>query len=316
MLGGASSYPTVTGDVPARLYALNVDDIAAANTYREYWFGFRSTNKVTTPANFVSLWECENGTDGVSTADNTDVLASPGGGGNTRKKCTFANPVWASRTVQTLSTATGAANYADQYGQFIVLLRAKVEQGAAQVKISQGLATTNNRFGPVVDIAATSYTLYNLGVAQFPTRDLHSTPIAMYAATYDSLNVLDIWARQKPGAAPATEDLSLDCMIHIPCDEYFIHIPNASTSDPADSTRVSVSPEDIAESYEIDAGTSTIAMQNAISVIGSGVPVGANGRVFVCAAQGPDGLAPASLTADMDISVSPILRWLYARGAE
>ncbi len=314
VLGGAVNYTDVTGDVPARLYYLGLDNLAAARTYRQYWIGFRSVNKVAAPANVVTLWECEDG--GVNGADSTfttDATASPGGGGNTKLQTTFlGTATWAWRCAITLADVT--ANYDDHTGDFVVLARAKVSANTAQVKLQQigGSGSGTYRFGPVIDVADTSWNIYNLGVVSFPVRDLHSVPIAMYADSYDQLAALRIWARQKPGSDRPV--LDVDCLILIPCDEYFIHAQSTETVATDDASRIAASPEDTATGVTIDTSGPYFRQTFPVEPIGAGIPTG-DGRLFVCVANDNDGTAPAfGDTLDVELSYYP--RWVYFRGAE
>ena len=310
LFGGACDYSgtDLVGDVPARAYYIEIDDLPAAKAFYQYWIGFRSSNRVSTPANVASLWEVEDGTPGTnSTEAGGDGTASGGG----RTDCTFGTATWQWRASISMSNVT--ANYADQKGEFVVLMRAKVNTGTAQVKLQQtGQVTTIYKFGPVVDVAATSWTLYNLGTVKFPVRDLHAVPIAMYAASYDQRDNLRIWGRVKPGSATPT--LSMDCLILIPCDEYFIHVKSAEVAaSTGDALRICVSPEDVPAAISVDVG-SYFNGAAPVVVIGTGIPTG-DGRMFICAAQDDDGTAPA-VGDDVDALVSAIPRWVYFRGAE
>ena len=316
VLGGAVDYTStdVVGDVPARAYYIEVDDLPTAKAYRQYWIGFRSDNRVSTPSNVASLWEIEDGSPGQDTTEVNLATASPGGGGDNLARCTFAsNPTtWDDRATIVMSSVT--ANYGDQAGEFVVLLRAKVDTGVAQVKLRQhGHVTTVYRYGPVVDISETSWTLYNLGTVKFPLRDYHGIPSAMYAATYDQKDALEIWARAKPGETQP-DAFDMDCLVLIPCDEYFIHVMSAEVSQTTgDAMRICVSPEDTASVISVHSSNYFNAPAP-VEVIGTGVPTG-DGRMFICAAQNDTGTSPA-YDDDVDALVCVIPRWVHFGGAE
>ena len=318
VIGGAVNYTDVTGDVPARMNYIHVDDLAAARVYRQFWMGFRSDLRAGgDAANVNSLWELERGTPNAAadSAVATDVTASPGGAGNTKVRCTFAtNIAWAER-VSILMSDLATPAYANQVGAYVVLLRAMVNQGTAQVKLRSGSSAgaVTYRQGPVVDISATAWNLYNLGTVEWPTRSLHAAPVALFAVTYDQRDGMAIWARQKPGAT-ATTQLDMDCLILIPADEYWIHVQSAEVGATEDELYTMASPEDVAESVTIDGSSSWIQGTNPISVIGEGIPVG-DGRLFIAVANDNTGTAPA-FGDDVDVEVSYYPRWIGPRGAE
>jgi hypothetical protein len=207
------------------------------------------------------------------------------------------------------------ANYGNQVGAFVVLLRAQVSNASnpAQVKLRQ---ISNNlavyREGPVVEVDATSWTIYNLGTCEFPGRDLHAVPTALFAASYDQRDGFQIYGRQSPNAGGAPV-LDLDCLILIPADEYLIQVQSAeATTD--DKIYVSVSPEDSAAAYNVDNVSSWFNIHCPVSIMGSGIPEG-DGRLFVCIANDNDGTAPAfGDTVDVELSYYP--RYVHFRGAD
>jgi len=210
VLGGAADHTTtdVVGDVPARLYALRLYGAGAGDLFRKYWIGFRSENKVDGPQNFTALWELEDGSgNGTDCAATTDATASPGGGGNTKMQCDFSvDTGWAFRCSLSWDTITSGANRDDFAGTFLLLLRAKVDTGTAQVKVDCSFGGNLTRvFGPTVDIAATDYTIYNLGLVTFPVRDMRTVPTALVAQSYDGSQGLFLWARRKTGSTAALE---------------------------------------------------------------------------------------------------------------
>jgi hypothetical protein len=323
VLGGVIDYPNVAetnvaGDVDARLYYIHVDDMGVGNTYYQFWIGFRSDWRAAGDASLVNpVWETEAGTPGTDAALAADATASPGGGGNTKVRVTFAAQTgWFERVGIVMSDET--ANEGNQTGSFVVLLRAKVNTGTAQVKLRQAGVTANvYRDGPVVDVADTAWTLYNLGVAEFPIRDLHAIPTALFADSYDQTDRLQIWGRVKPGAATPTQT-DLDCLVLIPCDEYFIHartvVASGGTTPNGDSLYICVSPEDVIAAANVDADSNYFNNEAPVDVMGAGIPHG-DGRAFICIAQGDSGAAP-TFSNTVDVELSTIPRWIEFRGAE
>jgi len=320
VIGGLVDYDVVMGDVPARMYYTHIDDLAAARVYRQFWMGFRSDLRAGgDAANVASLWELEDGTPNVAgdSAVTTDATASPGGGGNTKVRCTFLTQTgWTERVSILMTDVTAAANVGYQVGSYVVLLRAMVNQGAAQVQLrsGSGAGAVVWREGPVVDISDTAWNIYNLGTVEWPTRNLHAAPTGLFAATYDQRDGMAIWARVKPPAAVIPTQFDMDCLILIPADEYFVHVQSADVSATADELYALVSPEDTPESVTVDGSSNWIQSTNPIQTIGEGIPVG-DGRLFIAIANDNDGTAPAfGDVVDVELSTYP--RWVYFRGAE
>ena len=319
VIGGAVNYTDVTGDVAARLSYLNIDNIAFARTYRRVWAGFRSDRRAGGDAgNVASLWEIEDGTPNVVTDTSIvagDATASPGGAGNTKMQCDFATHTdWESRLTLGMSDVT--ANYGNQVGAYVVLMRAKVDANAAQVKLRQvGQTLTVYRENQVVDIDATNWTLYNLGTCEWPTRNLHATPTALFAASYDQRDGFQIYARVKPGGAAPT--LDMDCLILIPADEYLIQAQSTEASHSAitdSQIYITVAPEDAGACQTVDSVGNYFKAHSPVSIIGSGVPAG-DGRLFIAVVNANDGTAPA-FSDTVDVELSPTPRWVHFRGGD
>ena len=312
VLGGVVNYTDVVGDVPARIYFLNVDDLDSV-TYK-IWCGFRSDTRAAGDAALVApLWEVEDGTPGTDAAVTTDATASPGGAGNTKTRVTFATQTgWYNRATLRMSDIT--ANEANQSGEFLVLLRAKVNTGTAQVKLRQLQISTNiYRDGPIIDVADTTWNIYTLGLIQFPIRDRHAMPVGLFADSYDQSDALQIWGRVKPGEDTPTQT-DLDCLILLPSDELFIHVETAVAAATNDAVYVSVSPEDTASAINVDTTGPYFKNPCPVSIVGPGVPVG-DGRAFFCLAQSDSGTAPA-IAETFDVELSTYPRWVFFRGAE
>jgi len=190
-----------------------------------------------------------------------------------------------------------------------------VDAGTAQVRLRSGISTnTVYKQGPVVDVDSTSWALYNLGTVEWPIRNLHAMPTGLFAATYNANDELAVWARVKPGAA-APAALDLDCLVLIPCDEYFIHVQSAEVSAAVNrELYICVAPEGVPESVTIDGVAGDIDITSPIETIGAGIPVG-DGRLFICVANDNDGTAPA-FDDDVDVEISTYPRWIHFRGAE
>jgi hypothetical protein len=311
VLGGAVNYTDVVGDVPARLYYLEGDDPSI--TYDRFWFGFRSDARAGGNAgNTVGLWEAEDGASAIAdTATAVDATASPGAGAS-KMRCDFTNTeTWARRFTIEMSDVT--ANYANQVGAYVVLARAQVTADSAQMRLWQhsGDATVY-RAGPVVEVDATVWNWYEMGTCEWPGRNLHAMPAGLYAAGYDESDSLSIEARRVSGSAT----LDVDCLVLIPCDEYFIECRSANFRIPGGDDRlvVGVAPEDVASGACVDETNTQFHTLFPVTTIGTGIPVG-DGRLFVCAAVTDAGQA-GIFSGNFDVEVSTYPRWIYARGAE
>lgn len=315
-LGGSLALSGLDGDAPGRLYSLKIAS-SLARTFKAGWFGFRSANKHGTLANFVPLWELEGGTAGTDTALAADATASPGGGGNTKQTCTFAGVAgWGTsaqyRVSINLSTGIGGANYEDNYGRFVVLLRAKVTAGEAWVRLGHMYGgATSIALGRIVEVDATAWTIYNMGTVTIPLRDLQAMPLALLSATHDQYQYIRIYAREE-----TTCDLDLDCLVLIPADEYYIHVEDMWTIGAGTdrSTYIGVSPLGRHYGFGVDTVADTGMTACRIDTAGDsdGVPIGDIRLYGVVAAANND----HDLSDDWDPTLNVLPRWYSLRGAE
>lgn len=312
LLGGAVNYTDVAGDVGARLYYLRVYGVTYI--FREFWIGFRSDRRAEgDAANVEPLWEFEDGVVGTDTAITTDATASPGGAGNTKMRCTFVTLTWAERAYIRMTDVT--ANYEEQTGAYVVLLRAQVDTGSADVRLHvRGVASEVVQQNQPVAVDATSWTVYNLGVVEWPLRNLQAAPFgAPFADTYDAQERLAVWARATPGATQPTW-IDFDCLVLIPVDEYFLHVTEADVDETgpiSPELYIQSSPNDVHTALSVDETNNYLRQAGPVSIIGAGVPEG-DGRMFLCGV-GADGVAPA-ITQTVDVQVSYFPRYVHFRG--
>ena len=307
-IGGVFDYSgtDVVGDAPARIHELKVGHDNGGLVFDECWLGFRSANKHGTLGNYNPIWELEDGINGADTLSAIDATASPGGGGDTKKTCTFAVEAgWKTRVTMALSNVS--ADESDHYGRFVCLLRAKVTAGTAEVRIRQLMLDDASSItsGPIVEISATDWTIYNLGVVTIPLRNLHAVTTTHVGDGYDSDYAIQIRARET-----ATCDLYMDCLVMIPCDEYYIHGKNIDCRFSID-WYLCVSPEGQAFGVSIDAGDMTAISE--IDCEGDGVPIGDGRLIGVFARANSE---QAAITYDWDPSLELIPRWGSLRGSE
>jgi len=314
VLGGAFDYTAapaadITGD-GGRLGLLALTTSLAARTYYYGWFGFRSSALHGTLANFVPRWELELSTLTDDTAVAADATASPGGAGNTKATCTFATEAgWAARCTMYLTAAVGGANYADNFGTFVVLLRAKITAGTADVRLYQmyKLDPMARVIGPIVEVATDEWVMYNLGVAQIPMRDLRGIGTAVIAATRDMNYALRVSARQTSGAG----SLDMDCLVLVPADEYFLYAENMGGGT-GDIAYITESPLGDLVSVALDTGTNEIEALGNVAANGDTVPPG-DGRMYGVVARLSK---ETSITDDWDPSLQVYSRWRSLRGNE
>lgn len=182
----------------------------------KFWLGLRS-DRNGTPANFEPNWHTKDGTLANSTSSGADAAAKSG----TRTACTFADASLLPRVTIRADQAS-AANYNDQRGRYLVLLRAKVSDSGVicRVRLLDGLASSPSfRTQDRVEISSASYLYYELGTVQIPSpgREFSSWASSNSIAKY----ALRIEAERTATAGSGA--LHMDCLTLIPIDECFIY---------------------------------------------------------------------------------------------
>ena len=261
--GGTAAYGTIPGDVPARPALTN---ITISDELDEFWIGFR-TARFGTIANLVPAWQCESG---------TAVIADTTAGG-TGMTTTFAtDATMASRFYVKVSDIT--ANYSDQRGQFIVLMRAQLSAGATttRVRLLDGYSTTasNLRWQDRVVIDDTAWRLYALGTVQIPPLSGLTTDNMFRAYR------LYIQAERTAGAG----SLVCDKFILIPIGEGALYASNVAMASSVYKGRIQTTPQGTNSGWTYsDAAYTTIVSSMAVrpqGPYGFTLPVGAGVTVF------------------------------------
>ena len=312
VLGGVFDYTAsdVVGDVPARIYQLNLTTSVTSLRLDHVWIGFRSANKRGTLTNFEPLWELEDGGAVTDTALAADETASPGGEGNTKMVTSFTTDSgWRERV--TIETGDVTSHHDDNRGMFLVLLRAKVDSGTtAEVQLRVGYSAMDDDDyveKAKVEISATSWTEYEMAVLTIPLRDIRATRVL--DSEYDNKVDIQIWARRTAGS----DSLHLDCLNLIPVDEYYIFASATKLIyEPGDATYFYFGVAADGRSYGVSKSGRDIVALAQIETGGAGVPVG-DGRLYVVAAR-ENKVNDISDTYDVGIQFYP--RWLTLRGAE
>lgn len=183
-------------------------------TLDRLWAGIRS-DKHGDPEKFINLWEYED-TDTVAGTDCTapegDATASPGGGGNTRRRVTFATATWALRHTMELEDFT--TDYWDNVGRFLWLGRYKTDSATEiEVKLRFSTGGPGHIEGPTISITNTAWNVFEMGECSIPTLNVQG--YGVYTQYLPQHFTIETWARRISG----TGDLYLDCLAPIPTDE-------------------------------------------------------------------------------------------------
>lgn len=290
--GNAISHGTIKGDIPARPA---ITEIEATTALDEFWLGFR-TARLGTVTNFQVTWDCEDGT--MLIADTT--------AGGTYTTTTFAtDATMASRFYVKISDVT--ANYSDQRGQFIVLLRAQLSAGSTttRVRLLDGYSTSESelRRQDRVAVDDTNWKLYSLGTIQIPPL------VGMTTENMFRSYRLLIQAERTSGAG----NLRCDKFILIPISEGALYVSNVSMDSSTYKGRIHVVPEENVSGWAYsDANATIIAASMAPrpqGVYGFSLPIGAGYTIFAGQdATSHDDTATASLT------INRSERWRTLRG--
>jgi len=302
ILGGAFDYSgtDVVGDVGARIDNLGIS--ADDTTWlKNVYIGFRSTNRHPTITNFVSKWECE---DGSNQTDATDVVDATASGGNA-VDISFATAGWALRIRMELDDST--ANESSNYGQFLMLMRCSTDGGSeAEFYVSQGSTYTGEwTDGPVAYISG-GWALVPCGVLTIPYRNLKGVTTALLSDAADSKLQIEIYARRIAGAGT----MHFDCLCLCPIDEYMLFIDKTYLLSSQDrEVLMAVTPHDVPCGVSFENATANDPIRGTchISVIGGGVPIG-DGRAYM--------FASGVFDDTVDLSTQLVPRWITLRGAE
>jgi len=207
----------VTSTAPQRIAAFTLNGVSGSGPLARVWAGIRRSTG--NDANFQSVWECELGTltagdpTHKDTALGSESGASPVGSSNNNKAVTtFATtPTLAKRA--TISVANVTANYSDQVGSYLLLLRCKVDSGTAvsvQARVgATGMTDADHAPNEAAYATATDWRLLPVGNLQIPPAGWRYE-----RRLYDSIQAtqIQLWAERLSGAG----SLHLDCLLLIP----------------------------------------------------------------------------------------------------
>jgi hypothetical protein len=299
-LGGVDAYNAIVGDMPARIAILQVSAGASGYTLTELWIGFKSS-RYGTPGDFEPVWECEDGTLTNNTSSQSDGTAS----GGYMAQCTFATATMCDRVLISVDdVVASSADYRDQRGSYIVLLRAKVDASTtARVQLLDGISAHTNasfRTQSRVPIESTSWYLYELGTVDIPPGKNNYVP-----DNFLSEYTLKIQAERTAGSG----DLYMDALVLIPT-EGAIHVDNAMIYYGDYILIVMAHPTGAVTGWTFDT-TNIPKLAADVHPINFSLPVGAG--VAIVAAQRETSHV---LTDSVIMNPFPIGRWRTLRGSE
>jgi len=308
----------VVGDVGARINALAFRGSAALNYF---WMGLRSANKHGTPANFVPVWELEDGTMGAdSTADAATEpnTASPGGGSGSRvvvaENVLEWDNTWANVCHITLNDVgyDTAAKIPCSFGRFLVLCRAKIGAGTWEMRLMTGYPITGYSYTDPVEVDDTDWVYYEMGIVNVPPRNLQAIEDAYFSTDNEEDFTVYLNAQRTSGAG----NLFVDCLCWVPLDEGFFCTKDGLSSATQDTILGEGPKEDTAVVVysSVTAGTFDICT---FEFENFRLPIGDGRLICVYSTAGADVFATTIEFADAaEVASYYTERWISLRGSE
>jgi hypothetical protein len=314
--GAVISAHDIVGDVGARIRHFRL--WSSTTALATCWFGIRSANKHPNLANFIALWECEDGTNFPDATDAAEGAAS----GGTRVTISESAVDWddgAFHPAVELLVSDVTANPTDNLGKFLWLLRARLATSGAwevRLRFSYDRSGSEQNFGYIetdpVEITTNNYLCYEMGISPIGIRDIQTILTNDLGATFETDFRVDIYARRTSG----TSDLYLDCLLLIPIDEGFckIDVNNPNTNSVA--LVFGVSPKGTADVLSFSSALNKIRDSTGLLNLENFVLPPGDGRMYIVAQEEDVHDLTASITMnDADIG-KYYERWLSLRGSE
>jgi hypothetical protein len=289
---------SIYGDAPARLDFIGFTGTPGAGSaidiYGAY-IAFRSSKRHGTLANFVPLWELEDGSVpvlGSDTAAATQAGASPDALANNCMETDFSTaPGFGERVYIEFSDVT--ANFSDNYGRFVVLYRGQVDAATScTVRVDSRLASSTMTPG-ASGIPGTAFTVDNSS-----TWRIFDTGLVVQfqpTGTHTQLNITELYgftisASQDTGVG----SLYSDCLILVPIDEYMLYYrlnPIKIVGVAGEYARMSMwfGPDDSKVVYEYTWPSNLVMGIDIPYTEGAGVPPGYLTRAYFVIFDSPDG---------------------------
>lgn len=301
VVGGVWNYGDNDGDTIARLARLTVATTTAGAGYNEVWGGFR-TGKYGTLANFQSTWSLRKGAFGTDTTGGTSHVDATCKDGY-RTDCTFATSEALVRRV-TCEVQDISANYEDQRGEYLVLLRCKLSAaGEVRVRMAEGFSSNAAfRVHYRQSVTEASYwRYYPLGTVKIPPGGIQSD-----ARVYSQYFALGIDAERVSGSPT----LYMDCLVMVPVGEGGFYLSDGDISFTTTTHSVIVNtPDEEVLGYNFTSGNVAKSVNN--PQINDGVPAGNGSLVLAC--QGSLG---SDVLHDFYVGLWFAERWYDLRGSD
>ncbi len=232
-----TSTANIVGDTDARCSLIPIS--AMAGQCDRVWLGVRTSNKIDgNAANLQPLWECENGANNPSESGIIDVADGTASGGKyvrVREIDLNWDNTW--QRVYSMHFSQATAQYLDNYGLFLWLLRAKVTSGMWEICVCFGHADMDDTEmirKDEIEITATAWDFHEVAMQQLPIRNLQ----APVAGGIDGWLDVRVWARRTSGSG----DLHLDCLALVPVDEAFVYAENMELSGVTETCEIARGP--------------------------------------------------------------------------
>lgn len=231
---------TIDGDAPARMTRATLTGTGAgADDVFGAYIAFRSSKRHGTLANFVPVWELEDGTSWPLVGDSaidTQAGASPGVANNCMTTDFATTTDFNPRIYISFNDVT--ANFSDNYGRYVVLYRGAVENTfvpticpvRVDARPAEATIVTSAPSVPGVAFNVTNsatWRIYNTGlIVQLPPSKTHT-----------GVDITEFYGFTiHAGRTQGTGDLYSDCLLLVPIDEYAVFY----LWDPAGVTAISI----------------------------------------------------------------------------
>jgi len=206
------TYPLITGDIPALTeIRAALRNVADGLTLDKIVIGYRSAERGGAAHNLGGVWEAESGVQVTDTAITTDASASPGGGGNTKSRCTFATVATDAKRVY-MNTAPQVVGAWRVFGRMAMSAGASTATVHANVALKSG---SDILLGKSVTVSGTTWAMYDLGVM-----DINPGAVLAFDQNTQRFDGIYLYAARVTGAA----SLDIDCLFIVPCDEYYAQV--------------------------------------------------------------------------------------------
>lgn len=301
----AIAMPGLVGDAPGRLSNITLRGTAGPGVDHVFgaYVAFRSEKRHGTLANFVPVWELEDGT--ANGADTSSVARAGASGGNVMATDFSALATFSARVYIEFDDVT--ANFSDNYGRFVVLYRGQVDAATTsctvRVDLRPATATIVSADPTVNGVAFTvdndsTWRVYDTGlVVQLPP-----------SATHTIMDINELYGFTVSASRESVAGtLYSDCLVLVPIDEYMLYykFPDVRTvGAPGEyvQTRFYVGPDDSTGVYQITSASAYVVSIDIPYTEGDGVPPGDSYIYFLIYDSGSgDNTLTSDTTVTMDI---------------